>query len=199
MTKHLATFFLASGLFIMLLPLKVTPPSSQAEQLVINTMPRSSNCLYCHLDAHRDDTIASNLHLVHSPTTAINLTDRHHATAANNFCSSCHQMGEELEFSDTEIQAQIETIQTRVSRLRSDLKQVYNENPHWDLETNHLAKPTKQRIAERITALVQFVEADGSWGFHQPGYTEEILTEAENLMTTLHNMLSQSSASKGDQ
>lgn len=145
--------------------------------------------------------ICSSCHMV--PTTVSPLVG---ATASHTFdivlpteaaegqadsCTGCHSLErsedntpENLTFFVEEVQ---EDTQERVESLNEDLEEITAANPDWDPEAED--KPEEQLLAERIHTLVSFVEADGSWGFHNPGYADDILSEAEDLMDELLDMV----------
>lgn len=106
-------------------------------------------------------------------------------------CTTCHSLErdenntpENLTFYIEEVQ---EDTQERVESLNADLEEIVAANPDWDPEAEE--KPEEQQLAERIQTLVSFVEADGSWGFHNPGYADDILGEAEDLMDELLDLV----------
>lgn len=113
------------------------------------------------------------------------------AEGQQDSCTQCHNpehdpdaTPESLFFYIEEVQADT---QERVEDIRADLQEITDEHPEWDPQAQD--KPEEQQIAERIGTLVSFVEADGSWGFHNPGYTDDILSEAEDLLDELLDML----------
>ncbi|KAB2903983.1 MAG: ammonia-forming cytochrome c nitrite reductase subunit c552 [Anaerolineae bacterium] len=106
-------------------------------------------------------------------------------------CTQCHNpehdpdaTPESLFFYIEEVQADT---QERVEDIRADLQEITDAHPEWDPQAQD--KPEEQQIAERIGTLVSFVEADGSWGFHNPGYADDILSEAEDLLDELLDLL----------
>ena len=105
-------------------------------------------------------------------------------------CTVCHDMShddmtpEDLTFF---VESTQEDTQGRVEDIRAVLDEISAANPQWDPQATE--KPEEQQMALRIHTLVSFVESDGSWGFHNPDYTDEILTEAEDLLEELQDML----------
>ncbi len=106
-------------------------------------------------------------------------------------CTGCHNpehdpdaTPESLFFYVEEVQADT---QERVEDINADLEEITAAHPDWDPEAQD--KPEEQLLAERIHTLVSFVEADGSWGFHNPGYADDILSEAEDLLDELLDMV----------
>lgn len=105
-------------------------------------------------------------------------------------CTVCHD-GSHDEMTPDSLLFYIEETQAdtrdRIDLLREDLEFVQGENPDWDPASTE--KSAEQVMAERIHTLLSFIEADGSWGLHNPEYTNVILNEAENLMDDLFDAL----------
>ncbi len=106
-------------------------------------------------------------------------------------CTSCHTLERNEDNTPENLTYAIEAIQEDtmdwVDDLRADLADVTDAHPEWaDVAAED--KGEAQLLAERIHTLLSFVEADGSWGFHNPGYTEDILSEAEDLLDELLDM-----------
>lgn len=105
-------------------------------------------------------------------------------------CTTCHNMHyddmtpEDLTFY---VENTIEDTKARVEDIRAVLNEINAAHPEWDPQAQE--KPEEQQMALRIHTLVSFVEADGSWGFHNPDYADEILSEAEDLLEELQDML----------
>jgi predicted CXXCH cytochrome family protein len=105
-------------------------------------------------------------------------------------CTVCHDMShddmtpEDLTFF---VESTMEETQGRAEEIRALLDEINAAHPEWDPQAEQ--KPEEQQMALRIHTLVSFVEADGSWGFHNPDYADEILSEAEDLLDELAEML----------
>ena len=143
---------------------------------------RGPVCASCHMpgtaaSADQGDIGTHTFHIVFPDEAAPGQPDS---------CSGCHSLARNPENTPENLTASIRTVQdntrTRIERLRADLEEIIEENPEWANITDAAAKSADQLRAERIGTLISFVEADGSWGFHNPGYTNIILTEAERLM-----------------
>ncbi len=91
-------------------------------------------------------------------------------------CSNCHQVDINLHFSENT---------THIHWIKSELAQIYAQHPEWDIDSTFVAKPEAQIIAERISALLLFIQADDRWGIHAPDYVETILSEIEHSMRKL--------------
>ncbi|NDJ85776.1 MAG: ammonia-forming cytochrome c nitrite reductase subunit c552 [Chloroflexi bacterium] len=104
-------------------------------------------------------------------------------------CTSCHDLThdeltpEDLTFYVEEIQADTED---RLADLRADLEEIQSAHPEWESDAED--KSELQQMSERVHTLLSFVEADGSLGVHNPGYTDDILTEAEDLLDEMFEM-----------
>lgn len=105
-------------------------------------------------------------------------------------CTTCHNMThddmtpEDLTFF---VESTIEDNKARIEEVRASLDEINAAHPEWDPQAEE--KPEEQQMALRIHTLVSFVEADGSWGFHNPDYADEIITEAEDLLEELLGLL----------
>lgn len=105
-------------------------------------------------------------------------------------CTTCHDMShddmtpEDLTFF---VESTIEDNKARIEEVRASLDEINAAHPEWDPQAEE--KPEEQQTALRIHTLVSFVEADGSWGFHNPDYADEIITEAEDLLEELLDTL----------
>ncbi len=99
-------------------------------------------------------------------------------------CSGCHTLEKSKDNTPENLTFAIEKVQKdtkkRVDQLKADLDDVKKANPKWDPAAKD--KPKEQQTWDRIFTLVSFIESDGSWGFHNPAYTADILKEAEKLM-----------------
>ncbi|MCL4877916.1 MAG: ammonia-forming cytochrome c nitrite reductase subunit c552 [Anaerolineae bacterium] len=113
------------------------------------------------------------------------------AEGQQDSCTQCHNPEHDPDATPESLLFYIEEVQAdtqeRVEDIRADLQEITDAHPEWDPEAEE--KPEEQQIAERIGTLVSFVEADGSWGFHNPGYTDDILSEAEDLLDELLDLL----------
>jgi hypothetical protein len=175
--KKFASLFLATGLLIMALALTIAVSAMNGNANIRTQAAESEStntCLFCHRESHRDWNLISALQ---QPIMAQSIP-----TPA---CSGCHTMNAEA-LPLAEIQTAIDNNQGRVAALRQELAQIYlHYAADWNSDAHRSEKSAEQITAERISTLVAVVEADGSWGFHNPIYTEEILTEAERLMAEM--------------
>ena len=170
MMKRTANIFLTSGLLIMLGTLAWATFGMQTASADIAL--ESNTCLNCHLDAHLEWNWATS---TQSTETTLDNTE--------TFCINCHQTN--AIFALSTVRTHIDTIQHRINDIRAELNNIYRNHPEWDTNTQHIDKTIDQRTAERITTLITFVEADGSWGFHDADYTDQLLSEAEFLIAEL--------------
>jgi predicted CXXCH cytochrome family protein len=103
-------------------------------------------------------------------------------------CTGCHSLERDPKNTAENVTAKITAVQTdtkkRVETLKTDLDTTVKAHPEWDPKATD--KPEAQVKADRIHTLISFIEADGSWGFHNPGYTDQILKEAEKLMDDIY-------------
>lgn len=157
-----------------------------------NPSPHFSNetygpvCATCHMPATAASAeygdIPSHTFKVLLPTDAVE--------GQIDSCTTCHDMShddmtpEDLTFF---VESTIEDNKARVEEIRATLDEINAAHPEWDPQAEE--KPEEQQTALRIHTLVSFVEADGSWGFHNPDYADEILTEAEDLLEELLDTL----------
>ncbi|MBZ0306859.1 MAG: ammonia-forming cytochrome c nitrite reductase subunit c552, partial [Anaerolineae bacterium] len=106
-------------------------------------------------------------------------------------CTQCHNPEHDPDATPESLLFYIEEVQAdtqeRVEDLNADLEEIIADHPDWDPAAED--KPEEQLLSERIHTLVSFVEADGSWGFHNPGYADDILSEAEDLLDELLDMV----------
>ena len=106
-------------------------------------------------------------------------------------CTTCHTLERNEDNTPDNLTFVIESIQEdtqeRIDDINADLGDIIEAHPEW-AETAAEDKGEAQLIADRIHTLVSFVEADGSMGFHNPGYTDDILSEAEDLLDELLDM-----------
>lgn len=189
--KRLASLCFASGILIMVSALAIAVsamPSNSPRAESYESTPNA--CLYCHLDAHANFNLDLPLKVIHSvvngPADELPGNTPEEQTLV---CSNCHIMNGETNLPTEEIQTRIEDTQARVLVLHTQLEQIYGLNEPWHNNVIRAQKSQEQIKAERINTLIAYVEADGSWGFHDPIYTEEILTEAETLMDDLLSVL----------
>jgi predicted CXXCH cytochrome family protein len=157
-----------------------------------NPSPHFSNELYgpvcatCHMpgtaaSAEYGD-IASHSFQVLLPTDAVE--------GQLDSCTTCHNMShddmtpEDLTFF---VESTIEDNKARIDEIRATLDEINVAHPEWDPRAEE--KSDEQLTALRIHTLVSFVESDGSWGFHNPDYADEILSESEDLLDELLDML----------
>jgi len=106
-------------------------------------------------------------------------------------CTGCHTLERSKDNTPENLAYAVESVQSdtkdRVEALKADLKDITDAHKDWDPKATD--KSDEQKLAERITTLVSFVESDGSWGFHNPGFTDDILSEAESNMDDLKSAL----------
>ncbi len=157
-----------------------------------NPSPHFSNELYgpvcatCHMpgtaaSAEYGD-IASHSFKVLLPTDAVE--------GQLDSCTTCHNMShddmtpEDLTFF---VESTIEENRARIDEIRATLDEINAANPEWDPRAEE--KSDEQLTALRIHTLVSFVESDGSWGFHNPDYANEIISESEDLLNELLDAL----------
>lgn len=189
--KRIAALLLASGIVTMLLTFGTASLAVQGGSFhAFAPVDTTNTCLYCHADAHADWNLTTagfqNELKTESPTfNTVRLDDNN----TDQFCTTCHLAGNEVLLAIDDMQNRIDLIQQRVENLRTDLQAVHDQHPNWDRLVSHVEKPETQRTAERIATLIGFVEADGSWGWHDPSYTEQLLSEAEQLMADLLSVL----------
>lgn len=193
--KRFATLCLVSGIFIMMLALGVavfamtdTDNSTKLEPAASST----DTCLFCHVDVHDNWKLISSPDLEQPALAALEAPSQSAiAPPPDQLCGNCHLQTSTIRLSPDEIGASINGIQERVAALRADLTRIFDHYAaRWDTNAYMSDKPARQIVAERISTLIAVIEADGSWGFHNPDYTEEILTEAETLMAQMLNDMS---------
>lgn len=187
--KRVAGLCLISGLLIMIFTLGMAVSVlSGNNHLQVRTVSRSTpnTCLYCHFNAHEEWQLnnAPRLFVFTPPATHVNSQPTTPESAVQP-CGNCHEMTDDSVLPLEAILDRINVVRLRVMTLKQNLLAVYQRFPDWDENTYRLNKPQTQLMAERIGMLLAVVEADGSWGFHNPGYTEEILNEAESLLADL--------------
>ena len=102
---------------------------------------------------------------------------------AGQFCGQCHFLASDTPPSTFE--TDVFQLQSRVTLLRDTLDAIHADHPDWDRQLTFADKPEQQRAIERADALLLFLEADQSWGFHDPTYAETILLETESLLATV--------------
>jgi hypothetical protein len=185
--KRLATLCLISGLLIMVLALGMAvsamPTGRPQTSITQNT---SNTCLYCHTDVHPEWDLTASIRMIqpdHS-TTEVYASVAAEPTA---LCSTCHDMDDAVALPLDEIEAKLNKTQVRLEIIQAELTLLFAQYPDWQTDAARADKTKTQIKAERISTLIAYVVADGSWGFHDPVYTEEILTEAEHLMDELLN------------
>ncbi|MCI0708551.1 MAG: ammonia-forming cytochrome c nitrite reductase subunit c552 [Chloroflexi bacterium] len=143
-------------------------------------------CSSCHMPQtvviDEENSAASHTWLVIIPTDA--------AEGQPDSCTGCHSVERNPDNTPENLTFVIEDIQEdtmgRVEDIRAELDPIVEEQG-WDPEAEE--KSEAQLTAERIHTLVSFVEADGSWGFHNPGYADDILSEAEDLLDELFDLI----------
>ncbi len=123
-------------------------------------------CADCHMPYRRVGAQKISEHHVKSPLLSINRS-----------CQTCHH------FSEQEIKARVESIQTRTYNLRNlamdalvslitDIQTIQAVNP------NHPGLPTARYLQRRAQFYLDFVEAENSTGFHAPSEAVRILAES---------------------
>jgi hypothetical protein len=177
--QRTASTFLIFGILILLLGLvmavSAAMPGKQPAHVAFSGTSNSGTCLHCHEDAHSN--------WLALPTTSLP-TNGEMSTAANPLnCINCHP--QQTNVPADELIQRLEITQGRVNELRANLAHIRSTHPHWKANITRSEKPNTQITAERIDTLLTFIEADGSWGFHRPDYTDDLLTEAETLMADL--------------
>lgn len=192
--KRIAMLFLASGIIIIILAVGVAVSAMTSPANGIQFEPAagvSDTCLFCHIDAHDNWKLINTPDLDKASSSTLQPLSQSAITPAQDqMCGNCHSQTGQKQLPADEIQSNIESVQERVAGLRADLDRIFDHYAAiWDLSAYMSDKPAQQIAAERISTLVAVIEADGSWGFHNPDYTEEILTEAETLMEQLLNDL----------
>lgn len=139
-------------------------------------------CASCHMSGtvtSQEGNLATHTWKLVLPTKA--------AKGQADSCTGCHTLQRNKDNTPENLTFAVEKVQKdtkkRVDALKADLADVQKQHKDWDPKAKD--KPKEQLSAERISTLVSFVEADGSWGFHNPEYTDMILKEAEKLIDTL--------------
>ncbi len=102
-------------------------------------------------------------------------------------CTGCHTIEKNKDNTPENLAATIDKIQKdtkkRVEALKDDLKTIADEHKDWDPKATDKSKD--QQAYDRATTLVSFVESDGSWGFHNPDFSNALLKEAEKVVDGL--------------
>jgi predicted CXXCH cytochrome family protein len=145
--------------------------------------PNGPVCASCHMvgtaqSGHYSDSPTHTWQII-KPTGA--------AEGQPDSCTGCHVPERDPDNAPENLTAFLDAVQAdtqdRVAMIHEDLDPVLEAHPEWDPAAED--KSEEQVTAETIVTLVSFVESDGSWGFHNPDYTDEILTEAEDLLDQL--------------
>ena len=189
-TRWRALLLLSSGVVVMLMGLVMAVSAHPATiSGILSAASVNTTCTNCHEDAHAEwgETlslqITRDVDLTSMPV--INPLNDGMSNTSVELCTGCHFTDQSLDASAQSFSTRLDTTRARVYALRDNLELIHAANADWNPDAYHSDKPAAQRSAERIDTLLDFIEADGSWGFHHPAYTEEILTEAEALMARL--------------
>lgn len=126
-------------------------------------------CADCHMPYKREGALKISDHHVRSPLLNI-----------NRACQTCHKWSEE------ELKARVETIQTRTQNLRNlamdALVDLINDiKAARDGGRNDGAVTTAQDFQRRAQFYVDFIESENSTGFHAPQEAARILGESINF------------------
>ena len=181
--KRVALLYLTSGMTIVVLAFAVALSAMQTSVAQPEHISSTDEtCLFCHVDSH------TTWNLITAEAPLINTTGTIFATSADDSaqrCTNCHLTDDDIALAADAVETAIGTMQARVTVLQDNLTTLYSQHSEWEANTRLSDKPNAQVTAERIDALLAIIIADGSWGFHDEIYTEEILTEAEMLMASL--------------
>jgi nitrite reductase (cytochrome c-552) len=126
-------------------------------------------CADCHMPYKREGALKISDHHVRSPLLNI-----------NRACQTCHRWSEE------ELKARVETIQTRTQNLRNlamdALVELINDiKAAKDAGRNDAALTAAQDFQRRAQFYVDFIESENSTGFHAPQEAARILGESINF------------------
>jgi nitrite reductase (cytochrome c-552) len=126
-------------------------------------------CADCHMPYKREGALKISDHHVRSPLLNI-----------NRACQTCHKWSEE------ELKARVETIQTRTFNLRNTamdaLVDLINDiKAARDVGRNDSAVTTAQDFQRRAQFYLDFIESENSTGFHAPQEAARILGESINF------------------
>lgn len=180
MMRLLAKLSLACGLCIIVLSLTVAAFARGGAMTSVETSTKNDTCLFCHVDAH------SGWNVVPAPQGVLTYQQAQIEVGENDLaCNDCHEMDATVEMPIDEVRDRIEDNQQRVERLKEQLTRVQAQHPQWQRDVARNQKSEAQIMTERISVIITVIEADGSWGFHDVAYTNEILVEAEQLMVHL--------------
>lgn len=181
--RRLASICLGSGLLLIALVLGLALTTVTRTSVTAYAIPETTNdsCLFCHEDVHKTwDVVTA------APVTAPGMpTPTPVPGTITQMCSDCHEMDYQVELPDAAIENQIAGVQARVDDLQFAVGSIFALHPEWDANVYRHEKTNAQIVAERVETLLAVIQADGSWGFHDPEYTEEILSEAEDLLASL--------------
>ena len=126
-------------------------------------------CADCHMPYKREGALKISDHHVRSPLLNI-----------NRACQTCHK------WSEDELKARVETIQTRTQNLRNlamdALVDLINDiKTARDAGRNDAGVTTAQDFQRRAQFYVDFIESENSTGFHAPQEAARILGESINF------------------
>ena len=146
-------------------------------------------CASCHMvgtakSANVGDIPTHTFHVINPVETAEGQPDS---------CTGCHTLEDDPENTPENLAFVIEDVQAdteeRLEFLNEDLALIMEANPDWDSDAEEADKSEEQLMAEEVGTLLSFVESDGSLGFHNPDYTDDILSQAEDLIDELFDAL----------
>jgi hypothetical protein len=177
--QRLASLCLLCGVLLLSLGLVM---AVSAMPVPIKPGGEADTCLYCHTDVHIGVVAPAALYTF--PLDVSTLSGVPITPGETLMCGDCHTQAESGGVMLDNVRA-MDTTQARVTRLQVDLVTIQATHPHWNTDTYAWQKSPRQRDAERVAALIAAVERDGSWGFHDPGYTDQLLTEAEQIIARL--------------
>lgn len=182
--RRLAGVFLGSGLFIIVLVFGLALSTLSEHDVLASPLPDTADsCLFCHEGVHMTWQMVTAAPPENLPDTLLPTPD--YASGDQQLCSDCHGIDNQFELPSQSIRLQIENVQTRVTNLQVMLDGLFLRHPEWDRHAPRQEKTQTQITAERVNTLIAVVQADGSWGFHDPDYTQGILAEAERLLVLL--------------
>ncbi len=143
-------------------------------------------CASCHMVATAVTSDSSGIPNLPSHTWQV-VKPGSAAKGQKDSCTTCHTLEKSKDNTPENLSAYIDKVQKgtkkRVDGLKEDLKAIADEHKDWDPKAKDKSK--EQLSYERAVTLVSFVESDGSWGFHNPEYTDTILKEAEKIVDSL--------------
>lgn len=142
----------------------------------------TADCLFCRVDPYLD------WHVISAPTSNLDVMGQS-SPASSTQCGDCHALATPNDLPGEDIEDQIALNQQRLVELRAQIDEIHTAHPEWQQNLRRSQKPDAQITAERVNVIVNVLEADGGWGFHDLTYTNTQLLEAEQLIDTLHTTL----------